>query len=245
LLEANMGREVFPQFKNGHIKHAKYFDIRECTEPTRFLVNPLPDKNRFQEYLGSIGVNNKHHLIVYDRSPFFISSRLWWMLRLYGHENISVLNGGLRNFAEYITGSEEKLGNWFSKGSGSEHAKETYLVKNERPELARNFSAIKEGKDQVIDVRDLSSFQADHIPNAKNIPFPSLLDEKTGKMKTNSEILEIFKANDVDLNQPLVSSCQTGVTACTFSLAAHVAAEKDVPVYYGSWLEYSQRKHEE
>ena len=66
-------------------------------EPNKYYPRNIPDKTVFQEYVSSLGISNKHHLIIYDRSPygFFASSRVWWIFRLFGHENVSILSGGL------------------------------------------------------------------------------------------------------------------------------------------------------
>lgn len=60
---------MFLNFR-GHIENALYFDTMNCVKPTNLHPRNLPDKACFQDYVGSIGISNKHHIIVYDRSPF-------------------------------------------------------------------------------------------------------------------------------------------------------------------------------
>lgn len=98
-------------------------NIMHCSQSNQLYQRNIPDANCFKDYIGSKGISNKHHLIIYDRSPygFYSSTRLWWLLRvfiiekifknsnriiqikfnfvkLYGHENITILNGGLNKW---------------------------------------------------------------------------------------------------------------------------------------------------
>ena len=55
-----------------------------CAEVTNLYPKNLPEKNAFKDYVGSLGISNDHHLIIYDRSDFgfYASSRLWWIFRV-------------------------------------------------------------------------------------------------------------------------------------------------------------------
>lgn len=76
-----------------------------------------PKPEVFQNYVSSLGISNEHHLILYDRSQFgfFASSRAWWTLRVFGHENVSILNGGLNA--------------WLKNGNSLSNKKESFQVK--------------------------------------------------------------------------------------------------------------------
>ena len=75
---------------------ASFFDLTVGVESSKLYPKNIPDKDKFADYVGSLGISNDNHVIVYDRSPFgFLTApRVWWLLRLHGHENVSVLDGG-------------------------------------------------------------------------------------------------------------------------------------------------------
>jgi thiosulfate/3-mercaptopyruvate sulfurtransferase len=109
---------------------------------------------------------------------------------------------------------------------------------------------------QVVDARPNEDFtgiadskvpdgKLGHIPFAKNIPQQDMINKSTGLLKSNEEVLDIFGKNNVDLKQPVVLHCLSSVTACTVLLAAHECGYKDIPLYTGSWFEWSQRATEE
>lgn len=56
-----------------------------CSQSTQLYPRNIPDINCFKDYVSSIGISNKHHLIIYDRSPygFYSATRLWWLFRVF------------------------------------------------------------------------------------------------------------------------------------------------------------------
>lgn len=248
LIEANVGANTREQYNNGHIENAIFMDTMHCTEPTKYFPRNLPNRECFRDYVGSLGISNKHHLILYDRSPFgfYASSRMWWIFRLVGHENVSILNGGLNAWVRDNNQLSIKTPNY---------EKEKFVLK-ENPKLIRNFQQIQKivekKNEDIIDARGPGDFsrinefndRENHIPSSKNVPYASLFDTNTGLIKEKTELAELFKQNGVDLNdvnKPLVTSCLTGMTACSLAYALYLLGFKNVPVYYGSWTEYSQK----
>lgn len=238
ILDVNYGQEAKKDYDLGHIDKAIYVDISRCTEPSKLMVRPLPDFNCYKDYLGSKGVSNRHHLILYDRSPFgfYASTRLWLILKMLGHSNVSVLNGGL-NY-------------WMAKGFSLSHdstvladlKKEKFEAKIDNETLIRDFDQIVSNEREVIlDARPGQMFESGHIPNAMNVPYNELFDRQTGLLKTKEDLITLFKKHNVDLTKPLVSSCMTGMTAVALTFALEQVGVKDVPVYIGSWTEYVQR----
>jgi thiosulfate/3-mercaptopyruvate sulfurtransferase len=59
-------------------------DVLNNSKSSKFFPRNIPNANYFKDYIGSIGISNKHHLIIYDRSPygFYSATRLWWLFRV-------------------------------------------------------------------------------------------------------------------------------------------------------------------
>ena len=239
IVEANMGNEALPQYQSGHIDKAIYLNTMECVEASQLYPRNLPNRECFRDYVGSLGISNKHHLIFYDRSPFgfYGSSRLWWLFRMYGHEKVSVLNGGIRGWVHSNFELSKDLPTF---------KKETFTIK-ENKALVRNFDQVNDNsstnKEQIVDVRGAHDFnEIGNIPNSKNVPYSDLFDQETGLIKSKEELAKLFQQHGVDLKKPIVTSCLTGMTACSGALAAHILGNEKTAVYYGSWTEYSQRE---
>jgi thiosulfate/3-mercaptopyruvate sulfurtransferase len=103
---------------------------------------------------------------------------------------------------------------------------------------------------QVLDARSAGRFQgtapeprpglpSGHMPGATSMPFTTLVEG--GRLKPADELREIFAAAGVDLNQPITTTCGSGVTAAVVLLALELAGAPELSLYDGSWAEYAQR----
>lgn len=95
-----MKRDGKEEFARTHIPGASFFDIDECSDRTSGFDHTLPTPQLFADYVGSLGVGDRSHVVVYDASDYgaFSCTRVWWMFRVFGHTRVSVLNGGFRNW---------------------------------------------------------------------------------------------------------------------------------------------------
>ncbi|XP_067680550.1 thiosulfate sulfurtransferase-like [Haliotis asinina] len=231
-------------YQKSHIPGSKHFDLNQCVQPTPLIPRNLPDPKCFTDYVQGLGISSDTHIIAYDRFNTRPSVRTWWLFRLYGHNKISVLDGGLKKWVEngYEVTDEEpevKRGNF-----------ETRL----NPNLLRDYDAMVDNvqtkREQIVDARDVPSFMGEtdlppeiksgHIPGARCIPFEDIFNPD-GTFKSEKDLKKLFDQAGIDLGKPLVASCLAGLTACGLSTAAHILGKEVVPVYYGSWIEWGQR----
>lgn len=96
------GRDPLKEYQVKHIAGAQFFDIGECADKSSHLSHMLPIPRVFEDYVGERGINNDTHVIVYDTSEMgmFSCQRVWWTFRVFGHEMVSILNGGLVKWEE-------------------------------------------------------------------------------------------------------------------------------------------------
>ena len=86
------------EFEQKHIPTANFFGIDECCDKNTSQDHMLPDARQFEQYVGNLGINNSTHVVVYDNNEkfgLFSAQRVWWIFRVFGHNLISVLDGGL------------------------------------------------------------------------------------------------------------------------------------------------------
>src|SRR5580658_3249704 len=79
----------------GHLPGAVFFDIDDVAKPGTSLPHMIPSAARFAQKMAERGIGNEDRVIVYDANGLSSAGRAWWMLRLFGHDNVALLDGGL------------------------------------------------------------------------------------------------------------------------------------------------------
>jgi len=238
-----VGRSAKTEFTSQHIEGAVFFDIDDICDKDSSLPHMLPSADLFSKKIGDLGIANDMHIVVYDVYGMQSAARTWWMFKVFGHDKVSILSGGLPKWI--------KEGNTASSVP-SVRAPSTYIC-NKRGELVRNlediFANINNGKEQIIDARSKGRFnglepepregmRSGHMPGSISLPFTELLNPEDKTYLTGLEIKEKIKEAGIDLNKPIITTCGSGVTACSLSLGLFLIGKEDVAVYDGSWSEW-------
>src|SRR5215471_9896008 len=82
-------------YDRGHIPGAVFFDIDDIAEPGTSLPHMIPSPDLFAQKIGALGIGDGDLVVVYDSNGLSSAGRAWWMLRLFGHHNVALLDGGL------------------------------------------------------------------------------------------------------------------------------------------------------
>ncbi|XP_014845858.1 PREDICTED: 3-mercaptopyruvate sulfurtransferase-like [Poecilia mexicana] len=242
-----MGRNAKREFKARHIPGAAFFDIDQCCDKTSPLDHMLPSEKVFADYVGNLGIENDTHVVIYDRSDFgaFSAPRVWWMFRVFGHNAVSLLNGGFKNWElegrpvsdKYIRPSPTEF-----KASIKRSWIKTYddLLNNLDTKEFQVVDARSAGRFRGVDPEPRDNTEPGHIPGSASIPFQSCLSE-SGHFLPKENLRELFVRAGVDLSRPVCVSCGSGVTACVLALAAYKCGHPEVSVYDGAWSEWYTR----
>ncbi len=240
------GRDTRAEYLARHIPGAGFFDIDVIADTESSLPHMLPAPDRFAAAVGWMGVGNHHHVVVYDTSGLVSAPRVWWMFRVFGHDRVAVLDGGLPK--------------WLAEGRPVSALPEGRLPERFhagfRPELVRSLGQIREivgsGAEQILDVRSAGRFDGSeeepwpgrrrgHIPGSRNLPFGAVFDPKDRTMVPPGRIARLVAEAGIAPGRPVVTTCGSGVTACILALALHRLGRDDVAVYDGSWAEWGLR----
>ena len=240
-------RNGLEEYNKGHIPGAIFFDLDNSSKKNINLPHMLTDKSSWEEIVSNMGIKKKDEIVVYDNSDVISSCRCWYNFIYFGHDSrlIHVLNGGLKkwNNEKKITTSDST--NILKANYKAIEKKE--LVKN-KEEIDKNISV---KKFNVIDARSWKRFEgkipeprkglrSGSINNSFCLPFSELINEDHSFID-NDKILEKFKLTKCDLNQNIVFSCGSGVTASVLALAYSLIDNKYMPtIYDGSWSEYGK-----
>lgn len=233
------GRDAYGEYLAGHIPGACFFDLDANSSHDTTLPHMLPDAASFASVMARLGVSDTASVVVYDTAGIFSAPRLWWMLRVFGHSRVRVLNGGLpawkRSYPQALAQGEEV------------HSAGRFTAEL-RSELVATKEEVANAALQVCDARSFARFsgqekdpragvRSGHIPGSRNLHYARLLTDE-GMMRPAAELAAIFSESGIALGEPLVTSCGSGVTACILALALYETGYPDVPVYDGSWAEW-------
>lgn len=111
-------------------------------------------------------------------------------------------------------------------------------------------NALKSSRIQHIDARSKGRFlgtapeprpgiPSGHIPNSKSFPFTLCLNPETKLLKDPEDLKKIFQEAGIDLSQPLITSCGSGVTGSLLGFATYLTGKEDTKLYDGSWTEWA------
>ena len=238
-------RNLAEEYRSGHLPGAVFFDIEALSDHTSPLPHMMPRPEAFAVAMRELGVSHEKHLVVYDEGNLFSAPRAWWMLKTFGVENVSILAGGLGGW------QRDELA--LEKGD-ADLPEADFEVKFDQQKIKRLTDVLvasHEGHIQLVDARPTPRFnaQADeprpglrrgHIPGAKNVPWGDLVIN--GELKTTDELEDIFERQGVNINEPIIASCGSGVTAAVVMLALATLDAPDVTLYDGSWSEWGARE---
>jgi thiosulfate/3-mercaptopyruvate sulfurtransferase len=239
------GRDAQAEYRAAHIPRAVFFDIDYLSDENNPLPHMLAPATKFASRMRKLGLGDGNMIVVYDGAGIYSAARAWWMLRAMGHQDVAVLDGGLPKWRHEGRAVEDMEAQPFPR----------HFTPRANHALVRDFEQMKANlttrERQVIDARSASRFDGKeaeprpgvrpgHIPGSTNIPYRELTNTD-GTLKSAGELQALFKGHGIDLREPIVTTCGSGITAAIELLALTVAGANDAALYDGSWAEWGAR----
>ncbi|MDE2166586.1 MAG: sulfurtransferase [Alphaproteobacteria bacterium] len=226
-----------------HIPGAIFFDIDGIRDETDPLPHMLPDAPSFARIMGGLGVGNHHKVVIYDAFGLSTAPRVWWTLRVFGHRDVAVLNGGLAKWlAEQRPVTTEV----------PQFPAATFDAKLDRSRVrdkAQMLANLRSRREQVIDARNAGRFagtepepraglRGGHIPGSLSLPSTELIDKATRTVLPADALAGRFRAAGADPAKATAATCGSGVTAAALAFGAYLLGWPEPAVYDGSWSEW-------
>lgn len=224
------------------IPRARLFDIKKkFSELSAPFPSTCPSEIQFQQSARELGINTDSAIVVYDDKGIYSSARVWWLFKVFGFNNVAILDGGFPAWEKAKYPTEAMVPFSGSLGNFKARYKSDYMVFFEAME-----EASKTKSHTIIDARSESRFKSlepepreglrmGTIPNSVNLPFKDLLESNQLYSKA---VIEARFEKLAQKNDPIIFSCGSGITACVLALGATIAGYKNIAVYDGSWTEW-------
>ncbi len=232
-----------PQWEAAHIPGSVFVDVlndlRDVGSPLPMM---LPAPEEFAARIGALGVGNDTRVVLYDRGNHAWAARVWWMVRVFGHDEVAVLNGGFRK--------------WLAEGrpvsSESPRIAAATFVPRYRPELVADkdevLAAVRERSAVLVNALTPEEFRgeaktrfprAGRIPGSVNVYCESLVDPQTHAYLPPEALRRRFEEAGALGGARTITYCGAGIAASSDALALAALGVPNVAVYDGSLAEWT------
>lgn len=240
------GKNAIDDFRAGHIPGARFIDLADISDPHSPYVNMLPAADIFARSVGNLGIGETTDVIVYDAG--YVSARLWWMFRTFGHDRVRILNGGWRK--------------WLAEGRAIETGDAARVPAGDFPaqvdekrvaSIADVRHIVDHGGAAIIDARTAARFDghegsgypgvaSGYMPGAINTPWALFFEPAPShRFVSPQRAAEIFAERGVDLSGEVITTCGSGVTASILGFMLEEIGHFNWRLYDGSWHEWGQQ----
>ena len=235
------------EYDEAHVPGAVYVDwTRDITDPGDPVPVQIAPPDRFAKRMGTLGIGDDTHVVVYDHAGGQFATRLWWALTYYGHDKASVLDGGWR---KWIAEGRQATSDIPDPGPAA-------FTPRPRPEWRKSaqdvLAASESGGVFILDARDEGQYtgavargegRAGRVPRAAHLHADSLFDPESGIFHPDEELAEKLRGAGVpeDKDEPVVAYCNGGVAATVPLFVLHRLGHRNLANYDGSWNEWGVR----
>ena len=230
-------------YARAHIPGAAFADIPGAlSDPASPFAFTLPPAERFAAAAGRLGIGDGTHVVAYAQDTPMWATRLWWLLRYFGHDDTSVLDGGL--VAWTAAGGPVQAGE-----SGYPPAS---FTARPRPELLARLADVREitetGAACLVNALSPEAFRGDgpgaysrpgRIPGSVSVPWNGLIDPATNRFRPPAELAAALGHGGVRADEPVIAYCGGGISATVDLFALSLTGRDDARLYDGSLTEWS------
>jgi thiosulfate/3-mercaptopyruvate sulfurtransferase len=232
-------------YDGGHLAGAVKINwTTELQDPVR---RDIVDKDQFAQLLSTKGVSQDDTVVLYGGNNNWFAAYAYWQFKLYGHENVKLLDGGRKKW---------ELDGRPLTTDVVERPATTYTAKD--PDLSirafRDEVVDSIGKRNLVDVRSPDEFSGKilapahlpqeqsqrpgHVPSAINIPWSKAANED-GTFKSDEELAKLYAEEGYDTDKSTIAYCRIGERSShTWVVLHELLGYDDVKNYDGSWTEY-------
>jgi len=234
-------------YERAHIPNAVNF--RWHTEFVDPVNRDIASREQFQRTVRTAGINRDTQVVLYgDKNNWFAAWGVW-IFRTYGHQNVSILNGGRDKWVKDGRALTPVVPSFRPGNFAATEA--NVNLRAFLPDVVKIAKKI-DRTTKLVDIRSADEFsgkifapagfqelaiRAGHIPGAKNVPWSNAV-APDGTFRPASELKAIYAAQGIDGKKKVTVYCRIGERAAHTWFVLSEILGYDVKLYDGSWTEY-------
>jgi thiosulfate/3-mercaptopyruvate sulfurtransferase len=221
-------------YEDAHLKGAVNISRNDITTFGPF-PNMLAPAGKIEETLGKNGISNDSTVIVYDNNNNMDAARLWWTMKVYGHENVKVISGGLKAMLD--DGAKKST-------TTPDISKVEYVAEEKNKAMIATKEDVKaqvnnpEDKVVLLDVRSLEEFNRGTIPDSVHFNFVNN-NYDDGTFRPLRQIHTLYEDKGITPDKTVIMYCKTSIRAAQTYVALYNAGYRNLKIYDGAWIEWS------
>ena len=235
------GRE---DFERGHIPGAQFCDVsRDVSDVSQTLNFMRPEPDQFAAAMCRFGISNSTRVVTYSTANPWWATRVWWLLREFGHDNAAVLNGGWQKWIGEGRAIELGAGTARPTGDFAVRAVRNLMVGKDAVRAAVGDPAVCTlnalAPAQHAGSGGNSYGRPGRIAGSVNVPAAHLLDPATNTFLPADELRR--RLGEVGaLGRPVIVYCGGGIAASADALILTMLGHLDVKIYDASLSEWAK-----
>ena len=230
-------------FAEGHIPGAVLLSndaIRVPNRPPTFL----PTVEEFERLMADHGISNTTRVIVYDDRGGIYAARLWYVLNVFGHSNVALLDGGWTQWTKEARPTvggvtELKRGSFKARLNAGMVATAADVVAAIDKKGVKILDARTPGEIVGKDLRGIKRGGA--VPSAVPLYWEDALNLPARTFRSRAEIEKLYADAGVAPSDEVIIYCQVGMRASHDAFTLALIGRTKFRVYYGSWEEWGNR----
>lgn len=245
LVEVDVNTYVYDE--DGHLPGAVAWSWKSqlCDTVQRDII----PKNELEALLGASGIDNDTTIVLYGDNNNWFATWAFWELKLYGHEDIRLMDGGRKKWLQEgrpLTSEVPDVEPTTYTARDADFALRAFL-----PEVRED---VDRGAVELVDVRSPAEFSGEvlapeglpetcqrggHIPGASNIPWSKAVNDQDGTFKPADELREIYRSAGITGEKPVITYCRIGERSShSWFVLQYLLGHENVRNYDGSWTEW-------
>lgn len=238
----NAVRSGRADFEAGHIPGAGFIDlateVSDTSQPYYFMV---PSAAQFAEAMRAHGISDDTKVVVYSTANHWWATRLWWLLRLFGHDNAALLDGGFQRWQAEGRPVQAGPARPVTAGSFSEKPARAGMVARKEDVLA----AIGDGAVCTINALRPEQHRGTggahygrpgRIKGSTSVPALSMADQQTNLLKSPEELRGLLA--EALAKPKAITYCGGGIAASSVTLVLTMLGHPNVQLYDASLSEW-------